>query len=76
MRVFIVDSEPIFREGLKTIIRSKHEVIVAGEAGQLSDVLQTCVTSIWLFWTVNWIRFSCSIHFESIAVPDGRRLCL
>ena len=33
MRVFIVDSEPIFREGLKTIIRSKHEVIVAGEAG-------------------------------------------
>jgi|SoiMethySBSTD1v2_1073268.scaffolds.fasta_scaffold655012_2 DNA-binding NarL/FixJ family response regulator len=42
MRVFIVDSEPIFREGLKTIIRSKHEVIVAGEAGNCSDVLQTC----------------------------------
>jgi DNA-binding NarL/FixJ family response regulator len=42
MRVFIVDSEPIFREGLKAIIRTEHDVTVVGEAGSCWDILHTC----------------------------------
>jgi DNA-binding NarL/FixJ family response regulator len=36
MRVFLVDSEPIFREGLKTILGAEHTFTVVGEADACS----------------------------------------
>jgi DNA-binding NarL/FixJ family response regulator len=41
MRVFLVDSQPIFREGLKTIIGTDQNLRVVGEADTYRDVLQT-----------------------------------
>jgi two-component system invasion response regulator UvrY len=32
MRVFLVDNEPIFREGLKTVIGAEHDLSIVGEA--------------------------------------------
>jgi len=40
MRVFLIDSQPIFREGLKTIIAGDHDLTVVGEADSCRDVLQ------------------------------------
>jgi DNA-binding NarL/FixJ family response regulator len=41
MRVFLVDSQPIFREGLKRIIGAENELTVAGEADSCRDLLQS-----------------------------------
>jgi DNA-binding NarL/FixJ family response regulator len=41
MRVFLVDSQPIFREGLKRIIGTDHDLTIAGEADNCRDLLQT-----------------------------------
>jgi len=40
MRVFLVDSQPIFREGLKNIIGTAHDLTVVGEAPTCEDVLE------------------------------------
>jgi len=41
MRVFLVDSQPIFREGLKRIIGTDHDLTITGEADNCRDLLQT-----------------------------------
>ena len=41
MRVFLVDSEPIFREGLKSIIGTEHNLTVVGEAGNCEEMAET-----------------------------------
>src|SRR5262245_42601979 len=41
MRVFLVDSQPIFREGLKSIIGSGHDLMVVGEAATCRDIIQS-----------------------------------
>src|SRR5262249_33987730 len=41
MRVFLIDSQPIFREGLKRILGSDHDLTVIGEADTCQDVLET-----------------------------------
>jgi two-component system invasion response regulator UvrY len=41
MRVFLVDSQPIFREGLKRIIGAEHDLTVVGEADTCRDLLET-----------------------------------
>jgi DNA-binding NarL/FixJ family response regulator len=38
MRVFLVDSQPIFREGLKSILATEHDFTVVGEASACRDV--------------------------------------
>jgi DNA-binding NarL/FixJ family response regulator len=38
MRVFLVDNQPIFREGLKSIIKTEHELTVVGEADTCQDL--------------------------------------
>jgi two-component system, NarL family, invasion response regulator UvrY len=40
MRVFLVDSQPIFREGLKRIIGTDQDLTIAGEADNCRDLLQ------------------------------------
>jgi DNA-binding NarL/FixJ family response regulator len=40
MRVFLVDRQPIFREGLKSILAARHDLTVVGEASSCRDVLQ------------------------------------
>jgi DNA-binding NarL/FixJ family response regulator len=45
MRVFLVDSQPIFREGLKTIIGAEHDLTVVGEANTCRDVLPTATNA-------------------------------
>jgi two-component system, NarL family, invasion response regulator UvrY len=40
MRVYVVDSHPIFREGLKTILSSSRDMTVVGEADTCEDLLQ------------------------------------
>src|SRR5207247_9275704 len=40
MRVFLVDSEPIFREGLKTVIGTEQDLTVVGEADNCRNMLQ------------------------------------
>jgi two-component system, NarL family, invasion response regulator UvrY len=40
MRVFLVDSEPIFREGLKAIIGTEQDLTVVGEADNCRNMLQ------------------------------------
>jgi len=40
MRVFLVDSYPIFREGLKSIITASRDFTVVGEADSCHDMLQ------------------------------------
>src|SRR5437870_7804636 len=40
MRVFLVDSEPIFREGLKSIIGTEHDLTVVGEADNCRNMPQ------------------------------------
>src|SRR6266571_6715687 len=40
MRVFLIDSEPIFREGLKTIIGAEHDLTVVGEADNCRNMPQ------------------------------------
>jgi DNA-binding NarL/FixJ family response regulator len=40
MRVFLIDSEPIFREGLKRIIETQDGLTVIGEADTCQDMLQ------------------------------------
>jgi two-component system, NarL family, invasion response regulator UvrY len=41
MRVFLIDSQPIFREGLKRVIGTDQDLTVVGEADTCRDVLQT-----------------------------------
>jgi two-component system invasion response regulator UvrY len=40
MRIFLIDSEPIFRQGLKTIIGTEHDLTVVGEADNCRDLLE------------------------------------
>src|ERR1044071_2162339 len=40
MRVFLVDSQPIFREGLKSIIASERDLTVVGEADTCEEMLK------------------------------------
>ena len=40
MRVYLVDNEPIFREGLKSIIGTEHDLTVVGEANNCNDLLE------------------------------------
>jgi two-component system, NarL family, invasion response regulator UvrY len=40
MRVYLVDAQPVFREGLKSIMRSAREFTVVGEADACSDVMR------------------------------------
>jgi len=39
MRVLLVDSQPIFREGLKSIIGTGHNLVVVGEAASCRDLV-------------------------------------
>jgi two-component system invasion response regulator UvrY len=41
MRVFLVDNEPIFREGLKSILGTERDLPVVGEANTCRDVPET-----------------------------------
>jgi two-component system, NarL family, invasion response regulator UvrY len=41
MRVFLVDKEPIFREGLKSIFKAQQDLTVVGEADSCQDVQET-----------------------------------
>src|SRR5215467_12062556 len=41
MRVFLVDSQPIFREGLRSIITAEQDLRVVGEASNHDGLLQT-----------------------------------
>ena len=41
MRVLLIDSQPIFREGLKSIIGTEGDLKVVGEADTCHDMLQT-----------------------------------
>jgi len=40
MRVYVVDAHPVFREGLKTILSSSHDITVVGEADTCRPLLQ------------------------------------
>ena len=40
MRVFVVDSHPVFREGLKSVLSNSRDVTVIGEADTCQDLLQ------------------------------------
>ena len=40
MRVYVVDSHPVFREGLKTVLSNSHDITVIGEAESCRDLLQ------------------------------------
>ncbi len=40
MRVYVVDSHPVFREGLKTVLSNSHDITVIGEADSCRDLLQ------------------------------------
>jgi two-component system, NarL family, invasion response regulator UvrY len=40
MRVYVVDSHPVFREGLKTVLSNSHDINVIGEADDCRDLLQ------------------------------------
>jgi two-component system, NarL family, invasion response regulator UvrY len=40
MRVYVVDSHPVFREGLKTVLSNSHDINVIGEADSCQDLLQ------------------------------------
>ena len=39
MRVFVVDSQPVFREGLKSVIEGANDLRVVGESSTYRDVL-------------------------------------
>jgi DNA-binding NarL/FixJ family response regulator len=41
MRVFLIDNQPIFREGLKTIIRNDRDLTIVGEADTCRDLSET-----------------------------------
>src|SRR5215831_18072104 len=41
MRVFLVDSQPIFREGLRSIIAAEQDLRVVGEASDHDGLMQT-----------------------------------
>jgi DNA-binding NarL/FixJ family response regulator len=41
MRVFLVDSQPIFREGLKTIIAAERDLTIVGQADSCRNMLET-----------------------------------
>jgi len=41
MRVFLVDSQPVFREGLKSIIGGANDLRVVGESSTYRDVIET-----------------------------------
>jgi two-component system invasion response regulator UvrY len=40
MRVFLVDNQPIFREGLKSIIGAERDLTVVGEADSCREILE------------------------------------
>jgi DNA-binding NarL/FixJ family response regulator len=37
--VFLVDDHELMREGLKTVLKNHHEIVVVGEAGSFSDMV-------------------------------------
>jgi two-component system, NarL family, invasion response regulator UvrY len=40
MRVYVVDSHPVFREGLKSVLSNSRDITVVGEADSCQDLLQ------------------------------------
>jgi len=40
MRVYLVDAQPVFREGLKSVMSNARDLTVVGEADTCSDVMQ------------------------------------
>ena len=40
MRILLIDNQPIFREGLKSIIEAQDDLTIVGEADTCQDVLQ------------------------------------
>jgi DNA-binding NarL/FixJ family response regulator len=40
MRIYVVDAHPVFREGLKGILRDSHDITVVGEAETCQDLLE------------------------------------
>jgi len=40
MRVYLVDAQPVFREGLKSLMSNARDLTVVGEADTCSDVMQ------------------------------------
>jgi len=40
MRVYVVDSHPVFREGLKSVVSSSRDITIVGEADTCQDLLQ------------------------------------
>jgi len=40
MRVYLVDGQPVFREGLKSVISTARDLIVVGEADACRDVME------------------------------------
>jgi DNA-binding NarL/FixJ family response regulator len=41
MRVYLIDSQPVFREGLKSIIAAEGDLTIVGEADSCQDILET-----------------------------------
>jgi two-component system, NarL family, invasion response regulator UvrY len=41
MRVFLIDNQPIFREGLKSVIKGEHDLNVVGEAETCRDMVDS-----------------------------------
>jgi two-component system, NarL family, invasion response regulator UvrY len=41
MRLFLIDNQPIFREGLKSVIKAEHDLNVVGEAESCRDMLES-----------------------------------
>ena len=43
MRVYVVDGHPVFREGLKGILRDSHDITVVGEADRCQDLVEKVI---------------------------------
>jgi DNA-binding NarL/FixJ family response regulator len=43
MRVYVVDAHPVFREGLKGILRESHDITVVGEADRCLDLIEKVI---------------------------------
>ena len=40
MRLFVIDAHPLFREGLKSLVKTTHDLTIVGECEGCEDVLQ------------------------------------
>jgi two-component system, NarL family, invasion response regulator UvrY len=43
MRIYVVDAHPVFREGLKGILRDSHDITVVGEADKCQDLVEKVI---------------------------------